>query len=190
MSNRSEFKTEFVDNLSEVGEVLSQNGYDIANYTGNLKIGGVKAAGHANTPEQALKETLNDIDEDKSITVPVPGNKVRAVYEGEDPGLEEILYSNLTGSIEVEEPLVDWSKDRENMDQVDPSTDPTTNEQITAAFGLNIEYHPDPEQNGYWEVGSLGTAPTHTLEEAEQRVQNIAETLEENNIEYELGPIN
>jgi hypothetical protein len=73
------------------------------------------------------------------------------------------------------------------MDQVDPSTDPTTNEQITAAFGLNIEYHPDQEQNGYWEVGSLGTAPTHTLEEAEQRVQNIADTLEENNIEYELG---
>lgn len=181
---QSSFETEFVDNLQEVGDILQDNGYTIESYTGNLKIGGVEAAGHGSTPEQALEETLDDIGDE--IMVALPGELVRSVYTDEDADLAEALYSNLKGSVEVDQPMAYLSKNGEpiEVDQAD------TEEDLWPAFGLHIEYSPNRTGKGNWQLETLGTMPGYTHEEARQEVDQIAEVLEENGIEYEIGPIN
>jgi hypothetical protein len=187
MTNNSGFRTEFADNLSEVGNILTENGYDILAYTGNLNLNGVRAAGHADTPEQALDRTLADIDEDERFEMMIPGNLIKEVYQDKNPGLDQILYGNLTGMVEVEEPCVRWSKEEDDWIEAEPSADPVSEEDVYPAFGLNVEYHPNQSGEGHWEVGSRETLHPYTKDDSREEVEQLAQILEENDVNYEIG---
>jgi hypothetical protein len=190
MGYNDDFRTEFTNNLNEVGDILTENGYDILAYTGNLSLGsGVKAAGHGDTPEQALDQTLADIDEDEFYEVFIPGNLIKDVYEGRDPGLDEVLYGNLVGMVEVEEPAVTWSEKEGDLVEADPSADPINDDSVRRAFGLKVEYHPSLSGNGHWELGSMDTSHPFTKDDARTEVEEIAQVFEENDIDYEIGVI-
>lgn len=166
----TEFRDEFVDQIKTGAEALEDAGYDVIRYQGEIVSDPKTINGIGETPEEALENTLSELKSHGELFLPVDNDEFYDVIQGEQ-NPEQLIYRNLRGVIEPDEPLVEseWSDD------------------TRPAFGTFVHYISGPED--YWEVTTMETLDPYTVEDAEERAEDIVATLEEYGLDAEVGTI-
>jgi hypothetical protein len=100
-------RSELVENLQQGQQALETAGYDVSGYEARVNSDAAKAGIGASgeTPEEAVDELMTQLDSEDSFFVHVAGDELYSMIDGEkDP--ESLIYSNITGTVEVNEPDV------------------------------------------------------------------------------------
>jgi hypothetical protein len=168
----SGFEESFTKNMRKAGEALEENGYDIVDYHAFVREhdSGIQHANHADSPDQALEATLDEIS-GAEIAVNIDGADLAEMARGQGD-LSQALYQTVNGGISTSEPTV--------------TREEWTGEQ--PAFGTIIHYTPQPEDD-YFTVGTSETIHPYTMEDAQDRVNDIKQILEEAGFNTEEGYI-
>lgn len=182
-----DFRNRFVESLREVGELLEEHDYEINAYGACVDnahyIGKIHISNYEDTPEEALDKTINELGEG-NYAMEFTDEELLDVINSELDA-SRVIYRRLFGSIDVDEPYVNLSKDsvQERVD-VDESTDPIADDNICRAFGITIRHRPEFPDN-YWQVGTAQTQWPYTQSEAEEQVHQIIDILNQNGHEAE-----
>lgn len=163
----TEFGKDFVDQMETGAEALEGAGYDIIKYHGNITSDSELIQGIGDTPDEALENTLSELESRRDLFFHVTSDEFSKALQGEQDA-ESLLYRNLRGVIEIDEPMTD-----------EPSY---ANEPIPA-FQTEIRYIPD--QPDYWEVSTGVTRPPYTQEDTEQHLRELVQVFEQAGIEVE-----
>lgn len=154
------FRDQFETALRTGAKALETAGYDVNGYSASISHSqGNSYTSHQEDPLSALGATLEQAKEkDESLFIPVGSQELaEAVQEGKE--IEDLVYQNIRGGIDIEDPEVEpeWAKNP------------------LPAFGTRVEYIPEPDP--YFEVGTAETQPPFTTEDAERRVEDIINNL-------------
>jgi len=165
----SDFVDQFVDGMETGVEALETAGYDVEDYhtivhdTQNNRI-----ANSGETPEEALEQTLQELQNDNHLSFYISGEEFSEVLQGEQDS-DPLIYRNLVGGLRIDEPTTN---------QV-----PYTDEHLEA-FQTSIGFIPE-FPNEYWEVETGVTKPPYTEEDTEEHLQGLVQAFEKAGIEVE-----
>lgn len=168
----SGFEESFTENMEKAGKALEENGYEVIDYHAFIREhdSGIQYANHADNPEQALNDTLDEISGEE-IAINIDGADLAEMARGQGD-LSQALYQTVNGGISTNEPTVtkeEWTGD-------------------ALAFGTIIHYTPQ-DSDDYFTVGTSETMPPYTMEDAQDRVNDIRQLLENAGLETEEGHI-
>lgn len=155
-----DFPTRFQDQLEKAGEALENDGYNVEGYRSKLPVRNRKTSrytGSGNSPTEAFENLMNEIQGEK-LEIPIQGEELEASLRSGEPPIS-VIYDRVRGSIDIEEPETDTDTDY-------------------PAFETMIRYRPEFPDD-YFQIGTTDTRGSYTHENAEQRVTNIKQTLEE-----------
>jgi len=136
-----EFREEFIDQLQTGAEALEDAGYDVLRYQGEIYSPTAAEAviKNGNTPEEALDNTLKQLDSEKRFFFYIGGDEFHEAITGDkDP--ESLVYRNLKGIVEIDEPM----------------TQPDWSDEELPAFGVKVQYVPE-HPNDHWEINTAET---------------------------------
>lgn len=167
----TEFREEFVDQMKTGAEALEDAGYDVIRYQGEIVSDPTEIQGIGETPEEALENTLSELKSHRDLFFHVTGDEFYDVIQGEQ-NPEHLIYRNLRGVIEPDEPLVE----------------PEWSDETRPAFGTFVRYIPGSED--YWEVTTMETLQPYTIEDAQERAEDLVTALEEYGLDAEVGTLN
>lgn len=168
----SDFRSKYEDALMTAGQALENNGYDLTYYGA---IVGLNTAGEAysnfdSAPLAALEATIDDLEAaERGLSINLSGNEFAEVINGEH-NPESLFTRNVIGAAEVDEPHFRLGGEK------------------FPAFGTTIYYIPEFPDD-HFEIGTAQTQRPYTLEDAEERVNDIVETLEGAGFETEIDMI-
>lgn len=163
----TEFREEFVDQMKTGAEALEDAGYDIIKYHGSIISDSEFIQGSGDAPDEALENTLSELESNRDLFFHVTSDEFSEVLQGERDA-ESVLYRNLRGVIEIDEPMTD---------------EPPYVDEPIPAFQTEIRYIPD--QPDYWEVSTGVTKPPYTEEDTEQHLQELVQVFEDAGIRVE-----
>jgi len=167
----SDFTEDFIHQLETGSQALEDAGYDILGYQGEIVSDASEVQEFGDTPEEALNKTLSKLDSNTQLFFHFTGNEfLEAIQEDRDPS--SLLYRNLRGIIEIDE----------------PRTQPDWADEPVLAFGTMVTYVPE-HPNNHWEVTTMETQPPYTREDAHEHAEDIITALEEYGLEAEKGYI-
>jgi hypothetical protein len=164
------FRLQFEQALETGAEALESAGYDVNGYSASIAHSrGNSYRSHQEDPLEALDTTLKQArKEDESLFTHLNSREIAEAIHG-DLDVESLIYRNIRGGIDIE----------------DPEVQPEWADNPQPAYGTSIQYI--PEQDDYFEIGTAETQPPHTTEDAEERVEDIIETLESTGLTAEKG---
>lgn len=169
------FREVFSHNLSEAGSTLDAAGYDVLGFKAYLRSEhGYDYHTYADTSGAAFDRLLDAVPANERFWAPLSGEElVDSLQGGGNQTFEPecLLYRQVRGGIEVEEPMaeVDWADE-------------------LPAFGTYIRYVPDFPDD-YFRIGTTNTHPPYTREDAEGRVSDIINVLNKGGFEAETASI-
>nr|WP_155821842.1 hypothetical protein [Haloferax sp. BAB-2207] len=102
----SDFEERFTENMRLAGKALEENGYDVVDYHAFIREhnSGISYANHADNPEQALNDTLDEITGEE-IVMNIDGADLAEMARGQGD-LSQALYQTVNGGISIDEPTV------------------------------------------------------------------------------------
>jgi hypothetical protein len=170
--NQENFRSKFEEALRNAGETLEDNGYNIQKYQSFVQDrNGKHHFNYADNPLAALDQTLEDTKNGEQMYIAVKGDEISDVVNNElDPA--NLIYRNVCGGIDLDE----------------PTTQPEWVNEPIPAFGTTISYVPKFPDD-YFEIGTAETQPPYTRQDAEERVEDIIEVLDESGFTTEKGYI-
>lgn len=163
----TDFKSRFSENLRTGAEALEDAGYDTGMYQAAIDHSEGLVSNWADTPEEALDTTLEEIQDEDQLFLYVAGDEFAEALQGERD-VASLIERNLRGGVEVDEPMTD---------------EPPYVDEPIPAFETSVRYVPD--ENDYWEVSTGVTKPPYTEEDTEQHLQNLVQAFDDAGIEVE-----
>lgn len=165
------FREEFLDQFETGAEALENAGYDIIRYGGEITSEPAPIRGEGETPEDALDNTLSELESHRDLFFHLANDEFYDAIQGEQ-NPEQLIYRNLRGIIEPDEPLVEtgWSEEQ------------------GSTSGALVRYIPGDVD--HWEITIVDTLQPYTVEDAQERAEGLVNALEEYGLEAELGDIN
>jgi hypothetical protein len=103
----TDIRSELVDNLQQGQQALETAGYDVTGYKAKVNSDAAvpSKAASGETPQKAVDELMTQLGSEDSFFVHMTGDQVYDIIDGEkDP--ESLIYSNITGTVEINEPDV------------------------------------------------------------------------------------
>ena len=162
--------------MTAAEEALEENGHEVISHSANFRTDETLHGSHTfDSPESAFEQAIQSIAEQDIATFYLQGENVAEALQGERDFIE-VFYTTIEPSIEVNEPVVDRYANREEKMR-------------EPAFGLNIKYHWQPNDENYFETEALRVHAPYTEEDARKQIQEINQILTEYGFRTEEGII-
>lgn len=175
----TDFASRFSENLRTGAEALEEAGYDVLSYQAQVEDrNGLVVANAAETPQEALTATLDEVQDEEQLFFYVSGDELAEAIQKEQD-VESLIYRNMRGVLHVDEPVTN---------QIQGQDGPIDVEEPYPAFGLDVRYTPEFPDD-YWRVQTSETHPPFTEEDAHEQVDGIIDALEGDGFEVEKGYI-